>query len=248
MLPIGADLFGFDRVSEVENKREVRKLGFVNPDGFAIWIGNALSNKRFGGDNPLATAKPDYLIDLYGARDSTQTEDMHFVPPKAIDVTKYWFTDRIDQVKHAADGGRFKREFATESAGDAGTRFFVARVIVKMSAAPKDKPNIRFRLPQFRLFGSPPIEGGGVTPKCYLGIGMTDLYSNKEQGMSEIKPEQVRRLVRFNPQTNFILGDSVTKPVAVKEANEAGNEQLTGFEFDVAFVGARRLRPVVFGV
>jgi len=234
MLPIGADLFGFDRVHEIENKRAVRKLGFLSPDGFAIWIGNALSNKRFGGDNPLATAKPDYLMDLYGARDCTQTEDHHFIPAKAIDVTSYWFTDRIDVVTHRLEGNQFKRDYATEPPGDAGTRFFVAHVLVRKTAEPKDKPNVRFRLPQFRLFG-PPKSESSVTPKCYLAVGMTDLYSNKEHSLPEVKPDQVRRLVRFNPQTNFILGENITKPLVVKEANDSGGEQVTGYEFDVAF-------------
>jgi len=233
MLPIGADLFGFDRVYEVENKRAERKLGFLSPDGFAIWIGNALSNNRFGAGNPLATAKPDFLVDMYGARDSTQTEDFHFIPPKSIDVTAYWFTDRIDQVTQRMEGSKFTRDFVTESAGDSGTRFLVTRVLVRRSAQPKDKPNVRFRLPQFRIFGPPNVEGVG-TPKCYLAVGMTDLYSNNAHGISEVKADQTRRLVRFNPQTNFLIGDSVTKSITVKEASDAG-EQVVGYEFDVAF-------------
>lgn len=235
MLPIGGDIFGFDRVYEQENKRMVRKLGFVNPDGFAIWIGEALSNKRFGGDNPLAKSRPDMLIDMYGARDCTQTEDTHFIPQKAIEVTGYWFTDRIDQARHAMDGNKLKREFSTENASESGTRFLVAHVIVKRSAMPKDKGNIWFRVPQFRLFGPPPVEGSVAPPRCYLAVGITDLYTNNAMQMNSVNPDQTRRLVRFNPQTNFILGESITAPVAVKEANEGGGEQTTGFGFDVAF-------------
>lgn len=235
MLPIGGDIFGFDRVDEKENKRMVRKLGFVNPDGFAVWVGEALSNKRFGAGNPLAVSRPDPLMDLYGARDATQTEDTHFIPAKSLEVTGYWYADRIDQVKHAMDGNKLKREFTTEMASDSGTRFLVAHVIVKRNAMPKDKGNLWFRVPQFRIFGPPPVEGATANPRCYLAVGLTDLYSNKEQQLNKVEAEQTRRLVRFNPQTNFIIGEGVTPPVVVKEANEGGGESVTGFGFDVAF-------------
>ena len=235
MLPIGGDIFGYDRVYEVENKRMVRKLGFVNPDGFAIWIGEALSNKRFGGNNPLAVSRPDPLMDLYGARNATQTEDFHFIPPKSIEVTGYWYTDRIDQVKHVAEGNKLKREFSTEMASDSGNRFLVAHVLIKRTAMPKDKGNIWFRVPQFRIFGPPPVEGGSASTRCYLAVGATDLYVNAPQQLNSVNADQTRRLVRFSPKTNFILGDSVTAPVVVKEATEGGGETVTGFGFDVAF-------------
>lgn len=236
MLPIGGDIFGFDRVYENEDgKRQIRKLGFVNPDGFAIWIGEALSTRRFGAGNALAVARPDPLVDWYGARDATQTEDLHFIPPKSIEVTGYWFTDRIDQVKHSMESNKLKRSFDTLSASDTGTRYLVAHVVVKRSAMPKDKGNIWFRAPQFRLFGPAPVEGSAVAPRCYLAVGMTDLYSNKEQELQKVSDAQTGRLVRFNTQTNFIIGEGVTPAIVVKEANESGAETVTGFGFDVAF-------------
>lgn len=235
MLPIGGDIFGYDRVYEVDGKRQVRKLGFVNPDGFAVWVGEGLSNRRFGAGNPIGRSRPDMLVDLYGARDATQTEDFHFIPQKAIDVTGYWFTDRIDQAKHSVESNKLTRSFTTESSADSGNRYLVAHVVVKRNAMPKDKGTIWFRVPQFRIFGPPPGEGAAASPRCYLAVGITDLYSNKEMQLSKVEDDQTRRLVRFNPQTNFIIGEGVTPPIVVKEANESGQETVTGFGFDVAF-------------
>ena len=236
MLPLSGDLFGYARVTDVEGRREFKTLGYLGPDSFAVWVVRSLSNDRFGGDNPFEVAKPDFLIDLYGQRCSTQSEDTHYVPDKCVEVAQYWYADKIDKVSQTLAGGQLKREFTVDDGLTPGNRYFVAHVKVKNSAVPKGQSGIRFRIPQFRLFGPPPGgEGVRVSPKCYLAVGMTDLYTNKNHSLPAVTEDQVRRLVRFNVDTNFMIAPTMTAPIASKETDDNGNETVAGYEFDVAF-------------
>ncbi|MFQ5422449.1 MAG: CvpA family protein [Phycisphaerae bacterium] len=228
MLPIGSSLFGFERYQQDDEGLPVRKNLTFKPDAFVAGMLDTFSTGRFGGDNPFAHAKPGLIDDLYSARCSTQTEARHVLPKDALAVQACWDASRIDVVTHEIVGGQLKRTFTTsESLGMGSTqKFFVCRVHVSSSAQHEKNPAIRFRLPQFRIVGPPPSQGAtGPDPAVYLAAGMSDLYINVKHDRHKVSAAQVRRLVRFGSQTDFILDASATGTVASEG----------GYTFDVAF-------------
>lgn len=232
MLPISSNVFGWERVSTSAGGAIVRGGLFFKPDEFTLGLMNLLSKGRFGGGNPLAQAKPDLLMDLYCARSCTQTEDRHEIPSDALGVRAWWETREISTVKQSLENGNLVREFEVASPVGA-TKFIVVNVRVASSAAHAEHPEIRYRLPQFRLVGPDPATGG--TPSVYPAIGSSDLYTHHSHNYRELARGQQRRLVRFNPETQFILTASHTKAVQEKDG--------TGYRFDVAFEVPENFTP-----
>lgn len=229
MLPLGSGIIGFERWTAKADGTPQRNNILLKPDEFTVGMANMLSNGRFGGDNPFAQAKPDLLEDLYSVRADVQSESMNYLPKDALSVTGYWTARQIDQATHAESGGALTRKFETRDPVKSTNQFLVCRVRVSPKAAPKEKAEIRFRLPQFRVVGPAPDKDGKFarTPEVYLATGMSDIYTHKKLGMTAVGSGQASRLVMFSPQTDFILGPNETKEV------EARGGQ--GFDLDVAF-------------
>lgn len=231
MFGIGSAVFGFERLEAGDTGQPVRKGFLLGPDSFAAGMMQTLSGGSLGGGNPLGTAKPDLILDLYAARASVQPEDRVIIPNDAVKVTAWWNAQQIDTVTHRAQGSELVREFATQDA--ANGKFIVCTVRVSPSAANAGKQEIYFRLPQFRLVGPPPQKGGRA-PSLVTACGMSDIYTHTQYGnVKEVSPEQAARLVRFSPQTPFVLDGNITKGVFKNG----------GYEFQVAFDVPENFNP-----
>jgi hypothetical protein len=236
MLPIGSSVFGFERFM-TDDEGHVEEHNFMlSPDRFTAGMVSMLSDGRFGGDNPFFRAKPDLVLDLYSGRAAPQSEARVFLPPKALQVKNYWETRQIDSVRQSLDGNALVRQFETREPIEVGNKFIVCYVNVDASATPERSSEIRFRLPQFRIVGPRPDAEGksSVAPRVFLACGMSDLYTHRVHGPKLLTPQQPTRLVRFGPQTNFILGLPQTSPFA-KLVKRGEAEVCETWKFDVAF-------------
>lgn len=235
MLPIGASVFGFERLeAQPDGTVKAKSFSFFNPDGFTVGLATMLSNNRFGGTNRLAESKPDLLLDLYSARANPQPEERVFLSADAMTVKGWWKAQQIDVVDQRVDGESLAREFRTEDVVP-GKTLIVCRVRVDAGAA-KSGAEIRFRTSQFRLVGPPPSNDPALstTPEVILACGLSDIYTHKAHGMGEMTRGQETRLVRFGPQTDFILGPNSSRPIAL--ARGSGDQKMiTAYQFDVAF-------------
>ena len=237
MLPIGSSIFGFERFT-TDDEGNVQEHNFMlSPDRFTAGMLSMLSNGRFGSkDNPFYRARPDLVLELYSGRAAPQPEARIFLPPKALVVKRYWETRQIDEVRQSLDGDTLVREFETTEPLGAGNKFVVCYVNIDAGASPEKAPDIRFRLPQFRIVGPRPAsaDSSSPDPRVYLACGMSDIYTHRVHGPKKLGPRQATRLVRFGPQTNFILGMDQTKPVA-KLTKRGTAEVCETWRFDVAF-------------
>lgn len=227
MLPIGSGIFGFERFqTNAEGEWVPKNLGFMfRPDEFACGLAAMLSNDRFGGDERLSVAKPDMVIGLYSARAVPMSEETMFVNADDVKVTAWWRDTLIDTVTHTVENKSLNRVFE-KSEPKSGKTFLVCHVQIAKDASGKNAGGeIRFRLPQFRIVGPAPSENSSVTPRLYLAVGMSDIYTHRQHKLLEVQKEQRVRLVRFAPTTDFVLGDTQTKVL----------ENGDNFEFDVAF-------------
>lgn len=237
MLPIGSGILGFERF-EVDKKTGLtEQKNFVfKPDAFTVGLASMMSNdRRFGGGNDLRVAKPDLLLDLYGARACPQTESRMVIPADSIKVTNYWDFHQIDHAAHSASEGTLVREFSTQPP-DAGRKFLVCQIRVDPKAADKEGgQQIRFRVPQFRLVGPRPASQGPVKPPhVYLACGLSDVYTHRELQWKAVRAGQTARLVRFSPLTDLILDPVITKAAARTVAQEAG-QSVQYYELNVVF-------------
>lgn len=238
MLPMGSSLFGFERLV-MENGRLERKNLFFKPDNFAVGFAGMLSGERFGGENELDVAKPDYLLDLYLARANPHSGERTFVEPDSLRVKAFWETNQISDVSQRVEGDKLVREFTPAPPAGLDDKFLVARVQVSVGAS-KNSADIRFRTPQFRVVGPPPASNGASPdPIVYPAVGMSDLYTHRGHGWTEVTREQARRLVRFGPQTDFILSPSISRAVA----SDVRSETVNAYQFDVAFEVPRDFEP-----
>jgi len=239
MMPIGSDVFFFERYTSDPETGDVRSstLGVFGPDKFTFGLVRGLSSDgKFGAGNSLAYAKPDLIEQLYSARAAPQSEAQMFVPANCIKVRDWWVTNGLDHATHEAKGegaaAALTRSFQTREPKKIGLQYLVATVYVDKSAAPKTRADIRFRIPQFRVIG---FDNGNSQeePSVYLACGMTDLYSHVKIGPFPVGDEQRERLVFFNPSTSFILSDTATQVVAKEN----------GWEFQVAFEVPTNFKP-----
>jgi|CXWL01.1.fsa_nt_gi hypothetical protein len=228
MAPIGSSVFGFDRISADPQGVVVTRSLMLKPDNFTIGLVNMLSNGRFGGDNPFAKARPDLLTQLYSARAATQVGESYDAPAESLKIVSCREVRRIDEVTQSVSGADLKREFAPKEAAPAN-KFLVCKVRIDASAAPLERKDIRFRLPQFRLLGPPPSDNG-PSPKAFLASAMSDIYIHHGHNLAEVQRTQPRRLVRFGPQTDFLLAPDKTSVVAIKDG-----DAVKAYRFEVAF-------------
>lgn len=230
MFPMGSSIFGFERFKDVGDRpAETRALGFFSPDGFTVGLVNMLSSGSFSGSQPFSKAHPEFLLDLYAARATPQPGNRVILPANAVSIEAFWNERQIDHVAQTIQSNGLGRQFTTEDAMT-GSKFLICRVDVSDSAAEKDQPQIRFRMPQFRVFGTTPPD---EQREMYLAAGGSDLYIHSALGYAEIKADQPRRLIRFSPLTNILLDQSVAK--AVRHGS--------GYRFDVAFEVPETFKP-----
>lgn len=241
MLPIGSDVFGFERFQPNEDGVNVRKNFYLKPDNFAVGMVEMLSSGAFAGENSFARAKPDVLADLYAARAVTQTGDRQVVPDNALVVRSIRETNRIDQVTHAASGHNLKRDFTPTTAAE-GMKFLVCTVQLSNSAAREKSSDIRFRLPAFRIFGPPP-HASKEPPRAYIATGMSDLYINNKHSLVRIDAAQAARLVRFSSDTKFILNPEIAGAIGVTSQDLAGQDVVGAYQFEVAFEVPEDFKP-----
>ncbi|HKQ49036.1 MAG TPA: CvpA family protein [Phycisphaerae bacterium] len=242
MLPIGSSVLGFERVSTAADGSAEEKGFMLKPDGFTIGLVNMLSSGSFQGETSFADAKPDFIEDLYSARANPQPEERVFVPQDSLQVKGYWEARQIDQVSQRVEGEGLAREFTTVEPS-VGKKFLVCRVRLDTSAAAEGSMDLRFRVPQFRIVGPPPAsDGASAPPSVHLACGMSDLYIHKDHGLSNVKADQAARLVRFGPQTDFLLNANTARSVAeIKGSGE--NASVKAFNFDVAFEVPENFSP-----
>ena len=236
MLPIGSSVFGFERFT-TDDEGNVEEHSFMlSPDRFTAGLVSMLSNQRFGGENPFFRARPDLVLELDSGRAGPQTEARVYLPPKSLVVKNYWEAPQIDLVRQSLDGNTLVRKFETQEPIGVGKKFIVCYVNIDAAAAsPEDSPDIRFRLPQFRIVGPRPnAEDRSAVPQVYLACGMSDIYTHRVHGPKELGPQQSTRLVRFAPQTDFILALQQTRPVA-KLGKRGTADICETWRFDVAF-------------
>jgi hypothetical protein len=239
MLPIGSSVLGFERLQGGDQGPPTGKNFLLKPDAFVVGLANMLSDDRFGGGNPLAYAKPDYLMDLYSVRATPQTEARHVIPEDSLEVVSYWDGRQIDHVAQKAPIVDLIREFSSHPPANSLNKFLVCKVRLKLSAAHPDKPGeIRFRVPQFRLVGPSPAKVPSRRPRIQLACGMSDIYIHKQHAWGEVGDDQHLRLVRFSPFTDFILSPAASK--AVSRSAGPGGES---YEFDVAFEVPEEFEP-----
>lgn len=229
MLPVGATVFGYDRLENAGDRTpRTRNLGLFNPDAFVVGLVDVLStNGRFGGGNAFETARTGLLLDLYAARSSPQPQVCNIVPDDCLILSDYWETRQIETVEQTVTANGLERKFAPSEPSPL-SKFLVCRVLLKSSAAAKGEQDVRFRLPQFRVVGPPPTSGESraVSPTLYLACGMSDIYIHQEHGHGKVAPDQPSRLVRFSPQTDFLLNPKVAHAVA---------SGASGYRLDVVF-------------
>lgn len=243
MLPIGSNVLGFERVTMAADGTPIQNGFMFKPDAFTVGLVDTLSAGSFRGHTSFAAAKPDLLIDLYSARDNPQAEERMVVPEDCLQVKAYWTATQIDQVSQKASGATIDREFTTVEAAP-GNKFMVCRVRLDVSAASEGSTDVRFRVPQFRIVGPPPAGEGssGPSPQVYLACGMSDLYIHKEHGLTAVLPNQSSRLVRFGPQTDFLLNAATAGPAA-EVYGKGEHKACNGFNFDVAFEVPESFQP-----
>jgi len=236
MLPIGSSIFGFQRFTTDDEGNVKEHNILLSPDRFTAGLVSMLSNGRFGGEHPFYQTHPDLVLELYSGRDAPQAEARVFLPADALKAKFYWETHKIDQVRQTLDGQTLIREFETQEPSDPNHKFLVCYVNIDASAAKEGKSEIRFRPAQFRVVGPRPDADGKFPspPKVYLACGMSDLYTNRTNGPKKLGDRQATRLVRFGPQTNFILGPDETPQVA-KMVKSDKSEVPKTWRFDVAF-------------
>ncbi len=222
MLPIGSEVFGYDRLAVGPDGTVSQKNLLLKPDNFAVSIANIASGGSMGNGSPLSTAQPDMLMNLYGARAAVQTEDTHEVPPDCIKINAYWETRQIDTITQKLEGGTLSRNFETKEVS--GGKLLVFNITLAPNAGVKDKGDTYFRLPQFRLIG--PTPELSRTQQAHLACGVSDLYINRNHSWQSVQEGQAGRLVRFDPTTKFLLNNNSAKNIA-----EAGK----GYKFDIAF-------------
>lgn len=222
MLPIGSAVFGFERLAVSPEGDVSRKNIFFKPDNFAAGLASMASAGSMSGSANLATAQPDMLMNLYGARSCVQTEDTHDVPADCIKINSYWETRQIDAVTTKRENIGISRTFDTKEVS--GGKLLVFDLNLGSTAGVKDKSDVYFRLPQFRLIGPPPDTKR--SPQVILASGASDVYVNKSHNWVQIQDGQAKRLVRFDPMTNFVLSNNATKEVI---------EQGKGYRICVAF-------------
>ncbi|MEK6643152.1 MAG: CvpA family protein [Planctomycetota bacterium] len=222
MLPIGSEVFGYDRLAVDPDGTVTQKNLLLKPDNFAVSIANIASSGSMSNGSPLATAQPDMLMSLYGARAAVQTEDTHEVPPDCLKVNAYWETRQIDTVTQKLEGATLSRNFETKEVS--GGKLLVFNITLAPNAGVKDKGETYFRLPQFRLIG--PTPELSRTQHVHLACGASDLYVNRNHAWHQIQEGQPSRLVRFDPTTKFLLCGNTWKTPP-----EAGK----GYKFDIAF-------------
>lgn len=160
MLPIGSETFAFERMSYDKEKGGPPKmagLGFFSPDRFSYGLISMLSDaSRFGTDeaHELRRTNPDLITQLYSRRAGPQWEARVFLDQNDIEAKAFWEAHDIDVPKHKLDEGKTMiREFETRQPNKSNDMFLVCTVVVKKSAAPEKKNQVRFRLPQFRIVG-----------------------------------------------------------------------------------------------
>ncbi len=239
MLPIGSSVLGFERLKVDKQGVATGKSFLLKPDAFVVGMAKMLSNDRFGGGNPLAQAKPDFLMDLYSVRATPQTEARHVIPEDCLQVVSYWDARRIDRVAQKAPIVDLAREFSSQGPASSLNKFLVCKVRLGTSAAHQKKPGeIRFRVPQFRLVGPSPTKVPSRRPKLHLASGMSDIYIHKQHSWPEVGDDQHQRLVRFSPFTDFILS-----PAASKAVSKSGGPGGESYEFDVAFEVPEEFEP-----
>ncbi len=239
MMPIGSDVFFFERYSSDPETGDVysSSLGVFGPDKFTFGLVSSLSSDgKFGSGNSLAYAKPDFVEQLYSARAAPQSEARMFVPANCIKVRDWWVINSLDHAKHELKGEGFAtsltRSFQSREPEKVGWQYMVATVYVDKSAAAKTRSDIRFRIPQFRVIG---FDNGNTQeePSVYLASGMTDIYTHVDVGPFPVGDSQRERLVFFSPMTDFVLSDTATQVVAKDN----------GWEFQVAFKVPTSFKP-----
>jgi hypothetical protein len=234
MLPIGSSVLGFERVTTAADGTTEENKFMLRPDGFTIGLVNYLSSNSLQGETSFADAKPDFIEDLYSARANPQPEERVFVPKDSLQVKGYWQVPQIDQVTQRAEGEGLSREFTTLEPG-AGKKFLVCRVRLDTSSAAEGTSDLRFRTPQFRIVGPPPAsDGSSGSPEVYWACGMSDLYIHKDHGLAIVKADQAARLVRFGPQTDFLLNGKTARSIA-EIVGSGEHATIKAFVFDVAF-------------
>ncbi|MCA9257050.1 MAG: CvpA family protein, partial [Phycisphaerales bacterium] len=233
MLPIGSEIFAFERMSYDKEKGGPAKmsgLGIFTPDAFTYGLISSMSDgAKFGTDSDnshsLRHVKADLIKQLYSRRAAPQWEARVFLEESDLEARAYWEERAgVDIPKHEL-GERNAMIRTFETRAPKGTnKFLVCTVVVKKSAAPEGKNQIRFRLPQFRVVG---YDNGNEkqNPSVYLASGMSDIYVNKHTGPTPVADQQRERLVGFSPLTNFILDSTSTSVI----------ETENGYQFDVAF-------------
>ncbi len=238
MFPFESSVLGFSRFETDRDGRPVRQSLLIRPDGFTLGMVQGLSNGRFGAGNPFGQAKPDMLADLYWVRSGPQRETGLVVPAGCLAVQACWEIRQIQRVEQVGIGGtEMKRTFTAEEPASL-RKFLACRVTLGSGAVfPPDRQEIRFRVSQFRLVGPRPEARGRasgsleVIPAC----GMSDLYTHKDFGnVKEIQADQARTLVRFGPQTDFVLSPTLAKAVLQGEDK---------YQFDVVFEVPESFEP-----
>jgi uncharacterized membrane protein required for colicin V production len=224
MLPIGSSVFGFERLVAGPDG-SIQQKGFLfKPDSFVAGLMRTLSGGSLGGSNALGRAKPDLLLDLHASRAGVQPEDRVYVPPDCLKATAWWEARQIDRVRQTGNGGELQREFTTEEVSGPN-KLLVCEVRLSGSAAPEGRPEVYLRTPQFRVVGPPPGPGTSASPRVYLACGLSDIYTHKQLKHAEVARNQAGRLVRFGPQTDFVLGEAQARRLAGQG----------GYRFNVAF-------------
>lgn len=244
MLPIGSSVFGFERFT-TDDEGNIEENNFtLSPDRFTAGMVSMLSNQRFGGDNPFFQARPDLVLELYSGRAAPQSEARVFLPPDALVVKHYWETRQIDHVRQSLDGDTLMREFETQEPIGVGNKFIVCYVNINAAASKEKTPDIRFRLPQFRIVGPRPNaeDKSSAAPKLYLACGMSDIYTHRVHGPKKLSARQSARLVRFGPQTDFILSLEQTRRLA--KLGKRGTKEISElWKFEVAFEVPENFEP-----
>ncbi|HUN80220.1 MAG TPA: CvpA family protein [Phycisphaerae bacterium] len=230
MLPIGGEIFGFDRFKTKPDGSLEQSGLLLGPDAFTVKLAGMASSGGLAGGTPLSKVKPDLLLDLYAARDAVQTEDRIDVPENSLKINAYWEARQIDNVREKLEGPNLVRDFETQEVS--GGKLLVCDVTVDKSACLKDKTEMYLRVQQFRVVG--PNPDSGRSPHEYIAVGMSDLYTHRNHAWASIQSEQETRLVRFSPTTDFYLSGGQTSAAADRGGKDE-KAPINGWRFCVAF-------------